>query len=145
LLEVVLALRAVGGLAHPLDGGQEQADEHGDDRYHHQQLDQREAAARRTGRVSCRVLRQLPGGTVTGGHVPNPPPAGMLLDYRPPAGGATGFPILTRTPGDSAGSPFPMGSTSGYRSEAWTVLRKAGCWRRPPGPGQVGPARAGSS
>src|SRR5262249_42664974 len=41
LLEVVLAPSAVGGLADLLDGGQE----HGDDRYHHQQLDQREAQA----------------------------------------------------------------------------------------------------
>jgi len=42
LLEVVLALRPLGGLADLLDGGQEQADQHRDDRYDHQQLDQRE-------------------------------------------------------------------------------------------------------
>ena len=45
LLEVVLALEAVGGLAHLLDGGQEQADEHRDDRDDDQQLDQREGRA----------------------------------------------------------------------------------------------------
>src|SRR5207248_2448252 len=42
LLEVVLARRAGRRFAHLLDGGQEQADEHGDDGDHHQQLDQRE-------------------------------------------------------------------------------------------------------
>src|SRR2546421_30440 len=45
LLQVVLALGAGGRLAHLLDGGQEQADEDGDDGDHHQQLDQREPAA----------------------------------------------------------------------------------------------------
>jgi len=44
LLEVVDALRAAGRLARRLDGGQEQGDQHGDDRDHHQQLDQREAS-----------------------------------------------------------------------------------------------------
>jgi len=43
LLEVVGALDAGGGLAHLLDGGQQEADEDGDDGDHHQQLDQREA------------------------------------------------------------------------------------------------------
>jgi hypothetical protein len=42
LLEVVAALDACRRLADLLDGGQEQADQDGDDRYHHQQLDQRE-------------------------------------------------------------------------------------------------------
>ena len=46
LLEVVLAVRRGRGLADLLDGGQQQADQHGDDGDHHQQLDQREAAAR---------------------------------------------------------------------------------------------------
>src|SRR5262245_9187933 len=46
LLEVVLALHARGGLAHLLDGGQQQADKDGDDCYHHQQLDQRERLSR---------------------------------------------------------------------------------------------------
>src|SRR5262249_53453730 len=46
LLEVVGALGARGRLAHLLDGGQQQADEDGDDGYHHQQLDQREAPPR---------------------------------------------------------------------------------------------------
>src|SRR5438128_11845000 len=41
-MEVVLALHTVGGLAHLLDGGEQEADEDGDDRDHHQQLDQRE-------------------------------------------------------------------------------------------------------
>jgi hypothetical protein len=40
LLEVVGALHAVGRLAHLLHGGQEQADQDGDDGNHHQQLDQ---------------------------------------------------------------------------------------------------------
>jgi hypothetical protein len=42
LLQVVAALHAVGRLAHLLDRRQQQADEDGDDRYHDQQLDQRE-------------------------------------------------------------------------------------------------------
>src|SRR5262249_18861967 len=45
LLEVVGAFEPVGGLAHLLDGGQEQANQHGNDGNHHQQLDEREAAA----------------------------------------------------------------------------------------------------
>ena len=44
LFEVVLTPQAGGGLADFLDGRQQQTDEDGDDRYHHQQLDQREAA-----------------------------------------------------------------------------------------------------
>jgi hypothetical protein len=40
--EVVLALGLVGGLAHLLDGGQQHADQDGDDGDDHQQLDQRE-------------------------------------------------------------------------------------------------------
>ena len=44
LLQVVDALRASGGLARRLDGGQEQRDQDGDDGDHDQQLDQREAA-----------------------------------------------------------------------------------------------------
>jgi hypothetical protein len=43
LLAVVLALNAGGRFADLLDGGDEQADEDGDDRDHHQQLNQREA------------------------------------------------------------------------------------------------------
>src|SRR5262249_49807778 len=42
LVEVVAALDAGGGVANLLDGGDEQADEDGDDGDHHQQLDQRE-------------------------------------------------------------------------------------------------------
>src|SRR5262249_21437639 len=42
LPQVVAALCASGGLAHLLDRRQEQADQDGDDRDHHQQLDQRE-------------------------------------------------------------------------------------------------------
>jgi hypothetical protein len=42
LPEVVLAFHAVGGLAYFLHGGDQQADEDGDDGDHHQQLDQRE-------------------------------------------------------------------------------------------------------
>jgi hypothetical protein len=42
LLEVVAALHPRRRLAHFLHGGQEQADEDGDDGDHHQQLDQRE-------------------------------------------------------------------------------------------------------
>jgi hypothetical protein len=40
LLEIVGAAQACSGLAHFLHGRQEQADEHGDDGDHHQQLDQ---------------------------------------------------------------------------------------------------------
>ena len=43
LLEVVDALGAAGGLAGRLHRRQQQADQHGDDRDHHQQLDQGEA------------------------------------------------------------------------------------------------------
>src|SRR5262249_50550197 len=43
LLEVVQALGAVGRLAHLLDGGEEQPDEHRDDANDHQQLDQRKS------------------------------------------------------------------------------------------------------
>ena len=43
LHQVVAALGPPGGLARRLDGRQEQRDQHGDDRDHHQQLDQREA------------------------------------------------------------------------------------------------------
>jgi len=44
LLQVVDALRPPRGLARRLDGRQEQGDQHGDDRDHHQKLDQRETA-----------------------------------------------------------------------------------------------------
>ena len=44
LLEVVGAVHAAGGLADLLHRRQQQADQDGDDRDHHQQLDQREAA-----------------------------------------------------------------------------------------------------
>jgi hypothetical protein len=46
LFQVVLAAHPGGRLADLLDGGQEQADQDGDDGDHHQQLDERE---RRTG------------------------------------------------------------------------------------------------
>ena len=45
LPEVVLAGGAVGGLAHPLHGQQEHANEDGDDGDHHQQFDQGETHA----------------------------------------------------------------------------------------------------
>src|SRR5262249_21718870 len=45
LLQVVLTLHSGGGLADLLHGGQQQADEDGDDGDHHQQLDQREGTA----------------------------------------------------------------------------------------------------
>jgi hypothetical protein len=47
LMQVVLRRHARRGLADLLDGGQQQADQNGDDGDHHQKLDQREA-----GRVS---------------------------------------------------------------------------------------------
>ena len=50
LLEVVLALQACGGGPHLLDGGEEQADEDRNNRYHHQQLDQGERTTRTTQR-----------------------------------------------------------------------------------------------
>src|SRR5262249_14805013 len=43
LLEVVGAAHAVGRLAHLLHGGHQQTDQDGDNCYHHQQFDQREA------------------------------------------------------------------------------------------------------
>jgi len=43
LLQLATALHASGGLADLLNGGQEQADQDGDDGDHHQQLDQGEA------------------------------------------------------------------------------------------------------
>src|SRR5262249_34416472 len=43
LLEVVGTLHTAGRLAHLLDGGEQEADEDGDDGDHHQQLDQRES------------------------------------------------------------------------------------------------------
>jgi hypothetical protein len=58
LLEVVGALRPRGGLADLLDGGQQEADEDGDDGDHHQQLDQRE---RRPAGKSFRGMA-TPGG-----------------------------------------------------------------------------------
>jgi hypothetical protein len=54
LLEVVGAGGAGGGLAHFLHSGQQQPDQHGDDRDDDEQLDQRERGAGfrpRTGRV----------------------------------------------------------------------------------------------
>src|SRR5512135_2216174 len=45
LAHVILALGAAPRLAGGVDGGQEQADQDADDADHHQQLDQREAAA----------------------------------------------------------------------------------------------------
>jgi hypothetical protein len=42
LLEVVATTHPVGGLAHLLDRGQQQADEHRDDRDHNQQFDEGE-------------------------------------------------------------------------------------------------------
>ena len=44
LLEIVFALRAASGLASLLNGRQEQGNQDGDDRDHHQQLDEREPA-----------------------------------------------------------------------------------------------------
>ena len=58
LLQVVDALGATGGLAGRLDGGQEQGDQDGDDRDHHQQLDQREAANVAAAGLSMRSARQ---------------------------------------------------------------------------------------
>ena len=40
LFEIVLALRSTGSFTGLLDGGQQQGDENGDDRNHHQQFDQ---------------------------------------------------------------------------------------------------------
>jgi hypothetical protein len=45
VVHVVGALDAPGGVAHLLGGRQQQADEDGDDRDHHQQFDQRETQA----------------------------------------------------------------------------------------------------
>jgi hypothetical protein len=43
LLQVIRAARTTGGFTGCLHGRQEQADEHADDRDHHQELDEREA------------------------------------------------------------------------------------------------------
>src|SRR5262249_968867 len=51
LLEIVLALRPAGGLAHLLHGRHEQTDQHGNDGNHHQQLDQGK------GRTVAAILR----------------------------------------------------------------------------------------
>src|SRR5207249_860529 len=48
LLEIVRAAHTVGGLAHLLNGGQEQANEHSNNRNHYQQFDQSKAAAAAT-------------------------------------------------------------------------------------------------
>ena len=45
----LVALHPGGGLAHLLHGRQQQADQDGDDRDHHQQFDQREGASSREG------------------------------------------------------------------------------------------------
>ena len=45
LLQIVAALHAVRGFPDLLDGRQQQADQDGDDRDHHQQLNEREPAA----------------------------------------------------------------------------------------------------
>jgi hypothetical protein len=44
LLEIVLALRTRSGFANLSGGGHKQADQHGDDREDHQELDEREGA-----------------------------------------------------------------------------------------------------
>src|SRR5262245_23836689 len=46
LLEVVRTLDPVRGLAHLLHGGQQKADQNGDDADYHKQFEQRESAAR---------------------------------------------------------------------------------------------------
>src|SRR5262245_57611204 len=61
LLEVVLALRPRGRLAHLLDGGQEQADEDGNDGEDDQQLDQRERATSCAQGLSAVHIRFLSG------------------------------------------------------------------------------------
>ena len=65
LLQVVDALRPAGGLARRLDGGQEQGDQHGDDRDDHQQLDQGEG---RTDDVSWDLSRACDLGEGTWGR-----------------------------------------------------------------------------
>jgi len=42
LPEIVLTLHPAGALAGALDGGQEESDQRGDDRDHHQQFNERE-------------------------------------------------------------------------------------------------------
>ena len=61
LLQVVDALRPARRLTRRLNGGQEQTDQHGDDRDHHQQLDQGEppSAARRLGMRSRHGSRSV--------------------------------------------------------------------------------------
>jgi hypothetical protein len=64
LLEVVRAPEAGSRLAHLLDGGQQEADEDGDDRDHDQQLDERETGSRTTG-FHERVPRKMRAGEKT--------------------------------------------------------------------------------
>ena len=68
LLEVVLALGPGGGLADLLHGGQQHADEHGDDGEHHQQLDQREGRARSHRGATPRPPDVGPGRARPPGH-----------------------------------------------------------------------------
>jgi hypothetical protein len=65
LLQIVLAGRPVGGLAHLLDGGDKQPDQDRNDRNHHQQFNQREA---RASEESLRARRRLAHGRVRLGN-----------------------------------------------------------------------------
>jgi len=56
LLEVVGALHSGGGFTHLLDGGEQQADQDGDDGDHDEQFDQREGALPPTCQESCHDL-----------------------------------------------------------------------------------------
>ncbi len=51
LLEVIFAGKQIGGLANLLDRGQQQGDQHADDRDHDEQFDQGERSSGRRGRT----------------------------------------------------------------------------------------------
>src|SRR5260370_22603194 len=61
IMEIVLRLRRVGGLAHLLHRGHQQADQHGDDGDHHQKLDERETAPAANGFADhyCVLLKRI--------------------------------------------------------------------------------------
>src|SRR5436305_1315307 len=130
LLEVVGALEARGRLAHLLDGGEQEADQHGDDGDDDQQLDQREGAS-----------ATAAGVCVDAAHETDPQRA-----KRPPysscpsASGAGAFGIggacqIFTVPSRLAEAiHFP----SGLKATAWTQLAwPRRVWASRPGPSQT--------
>ena len=112
LLEVVRALGTSRRLAGGLDGGQEQRDQDGDDRDHHQQLDQREAAG-----SGLRSVRSHGGssswrqvvGVGSGGGVTGPGGAGDRRRSGPGSMGLGGG-LRPSIPPSSASRPCASGA-----------------------------------